>query len=174
MCISLINFLPIVGIIAMSALFARAQDSTPKEGDEAPDFSAQTDEGNTVKLSDFRGKNVILYFYPIDMTSGCTKEACHFRDNLSQFKNYNTEILGVSTDDAASHKAFKEKEGLNFTLLADPEKEITKKYGALGLSGFASRVTFVIDKNGVIRKVYTKVDPNENYKELLSFLETLK
>jgi thioredoxin-dependent peroxiredoxin len=170
-----IKLLSAAFISLASVLSGKAQDVNLREGDEAPDFTLQTDEGNWVKLSDFKGKaNVILYFYPKDMTSGCTKEACHFRDNLSQFKDYNTEVLGVSTDDAASHKAFKEKEGLNFTLLADPDKEVTKKYGVLSLYGLASRVTFVIDKNGIIRKIYDKVDVNENYKELLEYLKTLQ
>jgi peroxiredoxin Q/BCP len=171
---NIIKILSAAFISIASVVTTRGQELTLKEGDQAPDFTLQTDEGNWVKLSDYKGKlNVILYFYPKDMTSGCTKEACHFRDNLSQFKNYNVELLGVSTDDVSSHKAFKEKEGLNFTLLADPDKEVTKKYGVLSSYGLASRVTFVIDKNGVIRKIYDKVDVNENYKELLDFLKTI-
>lgn len=163
-------------LCVMLAIFSscKSQDITLREGDEAPDFSLQSDEGRWVKLSDFRGvSNVVLYFYPKDMTSGCTEEACNFRDNMSEFKELNAEILGVSTDDAESHKEFKQKENLNFTLLADPEKEVTKRYGVLGALGLASRVTFVIDENGIIRKIYPKVDPAENYKELLAFLQTL-
>jgi len=152
----------------------KSQEITLKEGDEAPDFSLQSDEGKWIKLSDYKGvSNVVLYFYPKDMTPGCTRQACSFRDNMSQFKELNAEILGVSTDDVESHKEFKQKENLNFTLLADPEKEVTKKYGVQTTLGMASRVTFVIDKNGIIRKVYPKVNPAENYKELLDFLKTL-
>ena len=171
---NIIKLLSAAFISLASVMTAKGQEVNLKEGDEAPDFTLQTDEGNWIKLSDNKGKsNVILYFYPKDMTSGCTKEACHFRDNLSQFKDYNAAVLGVSTDDVTSHKAFKEKENLNFTLLADPDKDVTKKYGVLSTYGLASRVTFVIDKNGIIRKIYDKVDVNENYKELLDFIKTL-
>jgi|SRR5437667_3802109 len=171
---NIIKLLSAAFISVASVISAKGQEVNLKEGDEAPDFTLQTDEGNWVKLSDYKAKsNVILYFYPKDMTSGCTKEACHFRDNLSQFKDYNTVVLGVSTDDVTSHKAFKEKENLNFTLLADPDKEVIKKYGVLSSYGLASRVTFVIDKNGIIRKIYDKVDVNENYKELLDFIKAL-
>ncbi len=172
--INILKILPATLISFVSILSCKSQDIPLKEGDEAPDFSLQSDEGNWLKLSDYRGKsNVILYFYPKDQTSGCTKEACHFRDNLSQFKDLTTEILGVSSDDVESHKAFKQKENLNFTLLADTDKEVTKKYAGLSIYGLASRVTFVIDKNGIVRKIYDKVDVNENYMELLDFLKTL-
>lgn len=168
------TIIPIVMISFFSLLSCKAQEITLKEGDKAPDFTLKTDEGNSVKLSDFEGKStVILYFYPKDKTLGCTKEACNFRDNLGKFKELNAEVLGVSVDDAESHKSFKEKENLNFTLLADPDKEVTKKYGVLSSFGMASRVTFVIDKDGIIRKIYDKVDVNENYKEILALLNTL-
>lgn len=168
------RIIPIVMISFFSLLSCKAQEITLKEGDKAPDFTLKTDEGNSVKLSDFEGKsNVILYFYPKDKSPGCTKEACNFRDNLGKFKEMNAEVLGVSVDDAESHKSFKEKENLNFTLLADPDKEVTKKYGVLNAFQVASRVTFVIDKDGIIRKIYDKVDVNENYKEILALLNTL-
>jgi peroxiredoxin Q/BCP len=145
-----------------------------KEGDKAPDFTLQSDDGKQVKLSGYMGvSNVILYFYPKDQTPGCTKEACNFRDNLSQFKDLNATVLGVSVDDIESHKAFKEKENLNFTLLADPDKTVTTEYGVLNMIGMSSRVTFVIDKEGIIRKIYPKVDPSENYKDLLALLKTM-
>jgi len=162
-------------MISLFSLFScRAQEITLKEGDEAPDFTLQSDEGKTVKLSDFKGvSSVVLYFYPKDQTRGCTKEACNFRDNITEFKEQNAEVLGVSVDDVESHKSFKEKENLNFTLLADPEKEVTKKYGVLNTIGVASRVTFVIDKNGKVKKIYEKVDVNENYKEILELLKTM-
>lgn len=166
-----IKLFPAIMMSVFSLFSCKGQDITLKEGDQAPDFSLTNDEGKTVKLSDYKGvSNVILYFYPKDFTSGCTKEACNFRDNISKFKDLNAEVLGVSVDDADSHKSFKEKESLNFTLLADPDKTVSKQYGVLNVIGMDSRVTFVIDKNGVIKKIYPKVDPSENYKELLSYL----
>ena len=161
-------------IMIFSSIFScRSQDAELKEGDKAPGFTLVSDEGKNVSLSDFEGKStVVLYFYPKDKTPGCTKEACNFRDNIEQFKELNTEVLGISVDDAESHKSFKEKENLNFILLADPDKEVTKKYGVLNIIGVASRVTFIIDKNGIIKKIYDKVDVNENYKEILELLKT--
>lgn len=169
-----LRIFPIFIFMVFSFFSCKAQDITLKEGDQAPDFSLTTDEGKTVKLSDYKGvSNVVLYFYPKDFTSGCTKEACNFRDNISKFKDLNAEVLGVSVDDADSHKSFKEKENLNFTLLADPDKTVSKQYGVLNAMGMDSRVTFVIDKSGTIKKIYPKVDPSENYKELLSYLSTM-
>ncbi len=169
----LLKLFPIV-MISFFSLFCKAQDITVKEGEKAPDFTLQSDEGRAVSLSDFEGKsNVVLYFYPKDETPGCTKEACNFRDNIGKFKELDAEILGVSVDNVESHKSFKEKESLNFLLLADPDKEVTKKYGVLNIIGLASRVTFVIDKNGIIRKIYEKVDVNENFREILEVLKTL-
>jgi peroxiredoxin Q/BCP len=171
------NFPKVILILMMSflSIFSlRAQEITLKAGDNAPDFSLQTDEGKTVKLSDFEGKsNIILYFYPKDQTPGCTKEACNFRDNMEKFSELGAKVLGVSVDNVDSHKSFKEKDNLNFTLLADPDKKVTKEYGVLNKFGVASRVTFVIDKQGVIKKIYEKVDPATNYKELLDYLKTM-
>jgi peroxiredoxin Q/BCP len=170
----IIKIFPVLMISLFSLFSCRAQEITLKEGDDAPDFNLQSDEGNTVKLSDFKGvSNVVLYFYPKDRTPGCTKQACNFRDNISNFKELNAVVLGVSVDDVESHKSFKEKENLNFTLLADTDKEVTKKYGVLNMVGVASRVTFVIDKNGKISRIYEKVDVNENYKEILELLKTM-
>jgi peroxiredoxin Q/BCP len=171
------NFPKVILILMMSflSIFSlRAQEITLKAGDNAPDFSLQTDECKTVKLSDFEGKsNIILYFYPKDQTPGCTKEACNFRDNMEKFSELGAKVLGVSVDNVDSHKSFKEKDNLNFTLLADPDKKVTKEYGVLNKFGVASRVTFVIDKQGVIKKIYEKVDPATNYKELLDYLKTM-
>jgi peroxiredoxin Q/BCP len=169
------RIIPIIMLSLFSFISCKGQDITLKEGDKAPDFTLQSDQGKEVKLSDFRGvSNIILYFYPKDQTPGCTTEACNFRDNFSQFEDMNTTILGVSVDDVNSHQAFKKKDNLNFTLLADPEKTVTKEYGVLNSFGKASRVTFVIDKEGVIRKIYPKVDPGKNYEELLAFLKTMQ
>jgi thioredoxin-dependent peroxiredoxin len=170
----MLKLLPSVLISLFTFASCKAQDITLKEGDEAPDFTLQADDGRTVKLSDYKGvSNVVLYFYPKDQTMGCTKEACSYRDNLSMFKDANAEILGVSVDDVKSHQEFKQKENLNFTLLADPDKTVTKQYGVLNSIGMASRVTFLIDKEGKIRKIYPKVDPSENYKDVLAALKTM-
>ena len=151
-----------------------SQDITLKEGDIAPDFKLMSDEGKWVKLSDFKGKNVVLYFYPKDQTSGCTKEACSMRDNLSLIVADNTVVLGVSVDNMDSHKAFKEKEKLNFILLSDTAKTVVKQYSGLNSLGWAKRVTFIIDKNGVIKKIFPKVDVNEHSKEILAVLKEMK
>jgi peroxiredoxin Q/BCP len=166
--------IPIFMLSFFSFISCKAQNIALKEGDKAPDFTLQSDDGKNISLSDFAGKsNVILYFYPKDRTPGCTKEACNFRDNMEKFRELGAIVLGVSVDDVDSHKSFKEKENLNFTLLADPDKTVTEKYGVLNMIGIASRVTFVIDKQGIIRKIYEKVDPAENYKELLDFLKIM-
>jgi peroxiredoxin Q/BCP len=145
-----------------------------KEGDKAPDFALLSQDGNTVHLSDFDGKNVILYFYPKDDTPGYTKEACGFRDDVSLFKELKTEILGLSTDAVESHKQFQKKYGLNFTLLADPDKKVTKLYGVRTLLGLADRVTFVIDRDGIIRKVFPRVDVSRHSAELVEFVRQLE
>jgi peroxiredoxin Q/BCP len=156
----------------LSHLFGQVQ---LKEGDSAPDFSLQADDGSWLKLSDFKDKSaVVLYFYPKDFTSGCTKEACNFRDNISDIQKNNAVVLGVSVDDLESHKKFKEEYKLNYTLLADPSKEVVSGYSGLSGYGMANRVTFVIDKSGVIKKIYPNVDVNENYKEIIEFLKSMQ
>ncbi len=171
---NIMKILFVLLVSIFSFLSCRAQELTLKEGDNAPDFTLQTDEGKTVKLSDYKGvSNVVLYFYPKDQTPGCTKEACTYRDNISKFTDYNAKVLGISVDDADSHKSFKEKESLNFPLLADPDKEVTKRYGVLNQIGLASRTTFVIDRDGKIKKIFVKVDPTENYKDVLEVLKTM-
>ncbi len=124
-----------------------------REGTVAPQFDATLDNGDVVRLSDYRGrKNVVLYFYPKDFTPGCTREACTFRDNYEEVEQYDAVIVGVSSDSAESHQAFREKHGLPFPLIPDPEKRIIELYQAAGLLGFlTARVTYVIDKEGVIR-----------------------
>lgn len=135
-----------------------------KEGDKAPDFTAKDDAGNTVSLKDFRGKNVVLYFYPKDMTLGCTKEACDFRDNLARVKRKDAVVLGVSPDGEKSHTKFKAKYELPFTLLADEDKKISTDYGVWQEKSMYGRkymgivrTTFVIDKHGKIVKIFPKV-----------------
>jgi peroxiredoxin Q/BCP len=153
---------------------AKSETAQVSEGGAAPDFALPSDDGRTVKLSDYRGRQpVVLYFYPKDETPGCTKEACAFRDSFAEFKKAGVEILGVSVDSVEAHRKFREKESLNFTLLSDEKKEVTGRYGVLGTSGVASRVTFVIDKDGTIRKIYRDVSPAEHAEEVLAFARTL-
>ncbi len=148
-----------------------------KEGDKAPDFTVATNGGGTVSLSDFKGKNVILYFYPKDYTPGCTKEACAFRDHWDDFKKAGAVVLGVSTDKVKSHDKFVEKYKLPFTLLADEDKSIVQAYGVWGPKTFmgvkytgTSRVTFLIGPNGKIKKIWPKVKPAEHAEEVLAAL----
>jgi thioredoxin-dependent peroxiredoxin len=160
--------------IILSWIFGYAQETALKEGDIAPDFKLLSDAGQWIKLSDFKGKNVVLYFYPKDQTSGCTKEACNMRDNLPRITAENTVVLGVSVDNVTSHKAFKEKEKLNFILLADTAKAVSKQYSGLNPLGWAKRVTFIIDKKGVIKKIFWTVDVNKHHEEILTVLKEMK
>jgi len=136
------------------------------EGEMAPDFELETDSGESVRLSDYRGKPVVLYFYPKDNTPGCTKEACAIRDAWSEFERRGAAVLGVSADSVSSHERFKTKYRLPFTLLSDPEHEVIERYGAwkpkrlAGKSFFGIvRSTFLIDAEGKVAKVWPKVDP---------------
>ncbi|MDW8020086.1 MAG: peroxiredoxin [Chloroherpetonaceae bacterium] len=115
----------------------------------------------------------MLFFYPKDETPGCTKEACAFRDVYAEFKAADIEVFGISVDNVASHQAFKQKQNLNFTLLADETKEVCKKYGVLGALGFAQRVTFLIGKGGVIKKIFRDVQPEVHAKEVLEVAKTI-
>ena len=148
-----------------------------QEGDKAPDFSAETNGGGSVKLADFKGKNVILYFYPKDDTPGCTKEACAFRDNFAAFKQKGAVVLGVSVDPVKAHDKFVEKYKLPFTLLADVDKKIVEGYGVWGQKVFMGRkylgvhrVTFLIGPDGKIKKIWPKVKPDEHAEEVLAAL----
>lgn len=148
-----------------------------KEGDEAPDFSAQATGDLKMSLSDFKGKNVILYFYPKDDTPGCTKEACSFRDHFAQFKKRGALILGVSTDPIKSHEKFTEKFDLPFPLLADEDKKIAQAYGVWGEKKFMGRtymgthrVTFLIGPDRRIKKIWRDVKPDEHAAEVLAAL----
>jgi thioredoxin-dependent peroxiredoxin len=148
-----------------------------KEGDAAPDFSTATNAGGKVSLADFKGKNVILYFYPRDDTPGCTKEACAFRDHFAEFKKRGAIVLGVSTDPVKSHDKFVEKFKLPFTLLADEDKRMVAAYGVWGEKSFMGRkylgthrVTFLIGPDGRIRKIWPQVKPEEHAAEALAAL----
>jgi peroxiredoxin Q/BCP len=135
-------------------------------GETAPDFELETDSGESVRLSDYRSRSVILYFYPKDDTPGCTKEACGIRDNWGEFERRGAVVLGVSADSVASHQRFKAKYRLPFTLLADTEHKVAELYGAWQPKRLAGksflgmvRSTFLIDAEGKVAKVWPKVDP---------------
>lgn len=147
-------------------------------GTQAPDFTLNDKDGNPVTLSSFRGKKVVLYFYPRDNTSGCTREACAFAGAYAGFKERNTEVIGVSKDSEKSHRNFAEKHKLPFILVSDPELIAIKAYDVWQekkLYGKVSmgvvRSTFIIDENGMIEKVFEKVKPDTNAQEILEYLD---
>jgi peroxiredoxin Q/BCP len=149
-----------------------------KEGDVAPDFAANTSGGGKMSLADFKGKNVILYFYPRDDTAGCTREACAFRDRFAGFEAKGAVVFGVSADPATSHDKFVEKYKLPFTLIADEDRKIVQAYGVWGQKSFLGkkymgiyRVTFLIGRDGRIKKIWSKVKPDEHAEEVLAALE---
>ena len=141
-----------------------------KVGDPAPDFTLQDQAGRKIRLAGLKGKRVILYFYPKADTPGCTKEACAFRDEASRFPG-DVVILGVSKDSIASEKKFSDKFRLTFPLLSDEKGEVIKLYGVDFLFGFAKRVTFLIDRQGSIAKVFEKVDPDGHVDEVREALK---
>jgi len=148
-----------------------------KEGDPAPDFTAATSGGGQVSLADFKGQNVILFFYPKDDTPGCTKEACAFRDHFAEFTRQGAVILGVSTDPVKGHDKFVRKFRLPFRLLADEDRKIVEAYGVWGQKSFMGRnyfgthrVTFLIGPDGRIKKIWAKVNSAEHAAEVLAAL----
>ena len=151
-----------------------------EEGKRAPDFTLPASDGKKVKLSDLRGKPVVLYFYPKDDTPGCTTEACGFRDSAAAFKKLKAQVVGVSKDSVARHDKFKAKYGLDFPLVSDEDGKICEKYGTwiekslygrkyMGID----RATFLIDKDGVIRKIWHKVKVNGHVNEVAEALKAL-
>ena len=158
---------------------SKAPELKLKEGQKAPDFTAPANGGGKVSLADFKGKNVVLYFYPKDDTPGCTKEACAFRDEFAAFKRKGAVVLGVSVDSAKSHDKFAEKFKLPFTLVSDEDKKIVQAYGVWGEKSFMGRkylgthrVTFLIGPVGRIKKIWPKVKPEEHIEEVLAALES--
>jgi peroxiredoxin Q/BCP len=153
----------------------------PKIGDIAPDFSATATDGQILRLSDYAGKTLVLYFYPMDDTPGCTAQACSLRDHNAEIRALGAEILGVSTQDEASHQGFTQKYQLNFPLLADTDGAVARAYGAIGegglvskisgMLGYASRVTFIIDPQGKIAQVIDKPNCGQHAEEVLAFLQ---
>lgn len=149
----------------------------PKAGDSAPGFTLKDQAENDISLGTFHGKWVVLYFYPRDLSPGCSIQAHNFQRDIIQYTEKNAEVVGVSVDSPAKHRKFCEAEELTFTLLSDEKREVTALYGSLkesGLAKVASRNTFVIDPEGVIRKVYTDVLPATHSAELLAELDRLQ
>jgi peroxiredoxin Q/BCP len=147
----------------------------PKVGDKAPDIEAETYGGEKIRLSDFRNKRpVVLYFYPKDNTPGCTKEACSMRDWIKELEKLGVQVLGVSTDSVKSHESFRDKSNLNFPLLSDKSKNIIKTYGVESDHGLARRVTFLIDKSGIIRYIWHKVDTARHALEVVEKVKELR
>ena len=161
-------------------LFAGGESESPKavaEGDKAPNFTLPSQDGNSVSLDQYRGKWVVLYFYPKDFTQGCTIEAHNFQRDEAQYQAKSAVILGVSLDSSDSHKEFCSKEGLNFKLLSDECANVVNQYGSLTQfqgKKYAARNTFIIDPDGVVRKIFKGVKPNGHSAEVLSTLADLQ
>ena len=171
------SVIPVLAIAAVLFLLTSAGHaaSVPQPGTSAPNFTLPSQDGSKISLDQFRGQWVVLYFYPRDMTSGCTIEAHNFQRDLAQYSAKKAAIVGISADTIDSHTEFCTKESLTFKLLADPEKKMIAAYGSLAGNGMvASRNTFLIDSKGVIRKVYTGVKPNVHSEEVLTALGELQ
>jgi peroxiredoxin Q/BCP len=169
----------VVAVILAVLVFRLVSRSaaTPAAGTNAPDFTLPSQEGTSVSLKDYRGKWVVLYFYPKDQTPGCSREAHNFQVDQPKYAERNAVVLGVSVDSVDSHKKFCAKEGLNFKLLSDTEHKVSDSYGSLtnlGLVKFAARHTFLIDPSGKIAKVYTSVDQVKHSQEVLEELDALE
>ena len=164
-------------LLSLPAIFAAETTKQPAAGTAAPEFSLTTGDGSQVSLKDFRGKWVVLYFYPKDFTGGCTLEAKNFQRDLTKYQETGAVILGVSVDSAQSHKDFCAKEGLSFKLLADPDGKTAVQYGStMEHQGakMAARNTFLINPKGEIAKVYTGVQPAEHSEQVLKDLAAMK
>jgi len=167
----------IVVIIFLVPRLLSTSRPAPAPGSLAPDFTLPSQEGTSVSLMDYRGKWVILYFYPKDQTPGCTREAHNFQVDQSKYDQRNSVVLGVSVDSVDSHKKFCTKEGLNFKLLADKAGTVSEAYGSLtnlGVAKFAARHTFLIDPSGRVAKAYTSVDPARHSVDVLAALDQLQ
>ena len=167
----------LVGIALGVRSVSAAGDKAPAIGTAAPDFTLNSQEGKAVSLHDFKGKWVVLYFYPKDFTSGCTVEAHNFQRDQAQYEAKNAAIVGVSVQDEATHQKFCAKEGLNFKLLADTKHEVSSSYDSLvnlGVAKLASRHTFLIDPAGIVRKTYFNVNAEKHSGEVLADLSQLQ
>jgi thioredoxin-dependent peroxiredoxin len=162
-------------VVAVRAM--QTGKKAPVAGTTAPDFTVNSQDGKPVSLHDFRGKWIVLYFYPKDFTSGCTKEAHNFQRDLTLYEQKGAVILGVSVQDEGTHQKFCEKEGLSFRLLADTRYSVSTSYDSLmnlGVGKLSARHTFLIDPNGVVRKAYLKVDAGRHSEEVLADLAQLQ
>jgi peroxiredoxin Q/BCP len=173
--ILLVLLVVIVAVLLVPRLLSRS--AVPAEGGSAPDFTLPSQEGSSVSLKDYRGKWVVLYFYPKDQTPGCSREAHNFQVDQPKYAERNAVVLGVSVDSVDSHKKFCAKEGLNFKLLADTDKKVSDAYGSLNnllVVKIAARHTFLIDPVGKVAKAYTSVDPLRHSQEVLAELDQLQ
>jgi peroxiredoxin Q/BCP len=172
----------IIAVIALFTIFivaraSRTGEKSPTSGTPAPEFTLNSQDGKPLRLQDFRGKWVVLYFYPKDFTSGCTKEAHNFQRDLAQYEQKNAVILGVSVQDEATHQKFCAKEGLSFKLLADTNHDVSSAYDSLvnlGVAKLSARHTFLIDPAGVVRKTYLNVNAEKHSAEVLADLAQLQ
>jgi peroxiredoxin Q/BCP len=167
----------LLAVCSLGVLALSLPAEVPAAGTAAPTFKLTTNEGKVASLSDFKGKWVVLYFYPKDFTSGCTLEAHNFQRDLAKYKKAKAVILGVSVDTADSHKSFCAKEGLNFKLLSDADAKVSEAYGSVmeynGMK-LSARNTFIIDPKGKIRQVFVKVNPGGHSEEVLAALAALQ
>lgn len=168
----------LLSVMVLQCLSIAQAADAPAVGSAAPAFKLQDQNGQMHTLEEYKGKWLALYFYPKDNTPGCTTQACEFRDNIFAFRDAGAVIVGVSVDDAASHKKFAEEHGLPFTLLADPTKVAATAYGVIrgmtGALGVAQRDTFLIDPNGKIAKHYVRVDPKGHSQIVLADIKALQ
>jgi len=175
----LVIVLLLVGLILAGGAYrmVSASNHAPAVGSVAPNFTLNSQEGKAVSLDQYRGKWVVLYFYPKDFTSGCTTEAHNFQRDLAQYEAKNAVIIGVSVDNADSHQKFCTKEGLNFKLLADTDHKVSAEYGSimnLGVKKLSARHTFLVSPQGVIVKEYMDVQPAKHSEEVLAALTELQ
>jgi len=176
---TLLALVPAAALLFAGAVIVAAEDAPqpPAVKTMAPDFTLKSQEGKAVSLKDYRGKWVVLYFYPKDMTPGCTIEAHNFQRDQAMYDKMNAAIVGVSVDPVDSHVEFCTKENLTFKLLSDVDKEVVTKYGSVqkfGANTVAARNTFIVDPKGMIVKEYTKVDPNPHSAAVLADLHELQ
>lgn len=172
----------IIALIVLLTIFvvvraSRTGEKAPSSGTPAPDFTLNSQDGKPLSLHDLRGKWVVLYFYPKDFTSGCTREAHNFQRDLAQYEQKNAVILGVSVQDETTHQKFCAKEGLSFTLLADTKYEVSSSYDSLvnlGVAKLSARHTFLIDPAGLVRKTYLNVNAEKHSAEVLADLAELQ
>lgn len=160
--------------LPLAAFALPPADAVPQAGQQASDFALPSQDGTQLSLKDFRGKWVVLYFYPKDATPGCTIEAHNFQRDLPKYEQDHAVIVGVSVDSTDSHKEFCAQQGLTFKLLADTNKKVVEQYGSLRPNGIAARNTFLIDPAGKITKVWTGVDPSHHSEEVLTALDGMK